>query len=254
MGKHAGRKAVVIGGTHGMGRAVADALIEGGADVLLTGHNPRTVEAAQRALDGRAHVVPSDIADLGEVKALAVLVAQRMGRIDFAFINAGYARLDPFAEVNEEVYDRTFDINTKGAFFTAQHLAPLIRDGGALVFTTSIANGSGTPGMSVYSGAKAAVRAFAKVMAAELLPRGIRVNAVSPGFIDTPTMGVAEATAADLEAFRRIGDAVTPMKRHGTVEEVARAVLFLAFDATFTTGVELTVDGGLAQQITSPAP
>lgn len=254
MGKHAGRKAVVIGGTHGMGRAVADALIEGGADVLLTGHNPRTVEAAQRALGGQAHVVPSDIADLGEIKALAALVGQKMGRIDFAFINAGYARLDPFAAVSEEIYDRTFDVNTKGAFFTAQNLAPLIRDGGALVFTTSIANGSGTPGMSVYSGAKAAVRAFAKVMAAELLPRGIRVNAVSPGFIDTPTMGVAEATAADLEAFRRIGDAVTPMKRHGTVEEVARAVLFLAFDATFTTGVELTVDGGLAQQITSPAP
>ena len=107
--------------------------------------------------------------------------------------------------------------------------------------------------MSVYSGSKAALRAFAKVLAAELLPRLIRVNVVSPGFIDTPTMGVAGASAEERATFMSIGDAVTPMKRHGTVEEVARAVLFLAFDATFTTGARLTVDGGLGQDL-SPMP
>lgn len=113
------------------------------------------------------------------------------------------------------------------------------------MFTTSVANGTGTPGMSVYAGSKAALRSFAQVLAAELVPRGVRVNALSPGFIATPTLGVAGATAAERAEFERIGDEVTPMRRHGTPDEVARAALFLAFDATFTTGVELVVDGGL---------
>ena len=253
MSKYEGRKTVVIGGTHGMGRAVVEALIEEGAEVLLTGHNRRTVEAARRELGARAETVSSDIADRREIGDLAVRIADGMGRIDFLFLNAGFARLDPFAEVSEETYDRTFAINTKGAFFTAQRLVPLMHDGGSIVFTTSIANESGTAGMSVYSGAKAAVRSFAQGLAAELLPRRIRVNAVSPGFIDTPSMGVVDATAEELAAFRKIGDAITPMGRHGTVEEVAKAVLFLAFDATFTTGAEILVDGGLNRRLSLPA-
>lgn len=249
MGKYQGKKAVVIGGTHGMGRAVVDALVAEGAEVVVTGRNARNVEAARRELGRKAEVVSSDIADMGDIAALALRVADGIGHIDFLFVNAGYSRLDPVAEVSEEVYDRTFAINTKGAFFTVQRLLPLMHDGGSIVFTTSVANDSGAAGMSVYAGAKAAVTSFAQVMAAELLPRRIRVNSVSPGFIDTPTMGVVEATAEEQAAFRRIGDAVTPMGRHGTVEEVAKAVLYLAFDATFTTGSEIVVDGGLNQRL-----
>lgn len=249
MGKYRGKKAVVIGGTHGMGRAVVEALIVEGAEVLLTGRNPRTVEAARRELGTKAEVVASDISSLKDIAELALRVADGIGHIDFLFVNAGYSKLEPVGDVTEESYDRTFGINTKGAFFTVQRLLPLLRDGGSVVFTTSVANESGAPGMSTYAGAKAAVSAFARVLASELLVRRIRVNTVSPGFIDTPTMGVVEATPEEQAEFRRIGDAVTPMGRHGTVEEVARAVLYLGFEATFTTGIELVVDGGLNQRL-----
>ncbi|TPI45699.1 SDR family oxidoreductase [Mesorhizobium sp. B2-9-1] len=253
MTRHTNKKAVVIGGTHGMGMAVAELLVEGGAEVLITGRDQRNIEAAREKLFSRAHVVQSDISAMGDIATLGAEVGQKLGQIDLLHINAGVADLEPVEHVTEASYDRTFNVNAKGAFFTAQRLLPLIRDGGAIVFTSSIADESGTGGMSVYSGSKAALRAFAKVLAAELLPRRIRVNVVSPGFIDTPTMGVAGASAQERAAFVKIGDAVTPMKRHGTAEEVARAVLFLAFDATFTTGARLTVDGGLGQDL-SPIP
>ncbi len=249
MGKYEGRKAVVIGGTHGMGRAVVEALLEENAQVLLTGRDARNVAAARTLFGNRAEVVASDITDMSEIGDLALRIADGIGHFDFLFVNAGFARLEPFAEVSEASYDRTFGVNTKGAFFTTQRLVPLMHDGGAIVFTTSVANASGVPGMSTYAGAKAAVRSFAQVLAAELLPRRIRVNAVSPGFIDTPSMGVVDATPEEIAAFRKIGDAVTPLKRHGTMDEVARAVLFLAFDATFTTGAEIPVDGGLNQRL-----
>ncbi|MFP2905627.1 SDR family oxidoreductase [Pyxidicoccus sp. 3LFB2] len=249
MGRYAGKKAVVTGGTQGMGLATVKALLDGGAEVLLTGRNEKTLEVARRELGPRAHVVRSDTASLADIDALAKTVEEKLGRVDFVFINAGFARLGMFADVTEAVYDQTFDINTKGAYFTAQRLAPLVRDGGSFVFTTSIANVTGVPGMSVYSGSKAALRSFAQGLAAELLPRGIRVNAVSPGFIKTPTMGVDGASPEQLAAFEKEGNDTTPMKRIGTPEEVARAALFLAFEATFTTGAELPVDGGLTQVV-----
>ncbi|PCC68424.1 hypothetical protein SAMN02745121_05007 [Nannocystis exedens] len=249
MSAYAGKQAVIVGGTHGIGLATAKLLLAGGAEVLVTGREA-SAAAARRELGER--VVASDIADLGAIAALAEQVRARLGAIDLLFINAGVAELEPFDRVSEASYDRTFAVNTRGAFFTAQRLAPLVREGGAIVFTTSIASITGTPGMAVYSASKAALGAFAKVMAAELLPRGVRVNAVSPGFIRTPTMGTASSTPEERAAFEREGDAVTPMGRIGTPEEVARAVLFLAFAATFTTGTELYVDGGLGQQISPP--
>jgi NAD(P)-dependent dehydrogenase (short-subunit alcohol dehydrogenase family) len=246
MDKYAGKKAVITGGTIGMGLATVKALLEGGAEVLLTGRNEQNLAAARRELGPRAHVVQSDTASLAEIDALGALVAETLGQVDFVFINAGVANLEPFEQVTEESYDRIFNINTKGAFFTAQRLAPLVRQGGSFVFTT-VTNGTGTPGLSVYSASKAALRSFVKVFAAELLPRGIRVNAVGPGFIKTPTMGAAWLSEEEKAAFERLGNEITPMGRIGSADEVARAALFLAFDATFTTGVELPVDGGLAQ-------
>jgi NAD(P)-dependent dehydrogenase (short-subunit alcohol dehydrogenase family) len=189
---------------------------------------------------------------MADINQLREIVEEKLGQVDFVFINAGIARLEPFDQVTEATYDQTFNVNTKGAFFTAQRLAPLVKEGGAFVFTTSIADGRGTPGMSVYAGSKAALRSFAHVLAAELLPRGIRVNVVSPGFIKTETMGAAGLSEGEKAAFEKVGDAITPMKRHGTVEEVAHVVLFLAFDATFSTGGTLFVDGGLAQGLTPP--
>ncbi|WP_163990963.1 SDR family oxidoreductase [Pyxidicoccus caerfyrddinensis] len=247
MDRYAGRKAVVTGGSIGMGLATVKALLAGGAEVLLTGRNEKNLEAARRELGPRAHVVRSDTSSLADIEALARVVEEKLGRVDFVFINAGVAQLTPLGHVSEEEYDQTFDINTKGAYFTVQRLAPLVREGGSFVFTTSVANVKGIPGMSAYAGSKAALRSFAQGFAAELLPRGIRVNAVSPGFIKTPTLGVAKASKEELAAFEQEGNTITPMGRIGTAEEVAKAALFLAFEATFTTGAELPVDGGLTQ-------
>jgi NAD(P)-dependent dehydrogenase (short-subunit alcohol dehydrogenase family) len=220
-------------------------LIENGVEVVLTG---RTTDKAE---DLKAHAIASDAADLNDIAALKTEVAQRLQDIDLLFVNVGFSTLTPFAEATEADYDRTFDVNTKGAFFTAQHLAPLIKAGGSIVFTTSVATALGSPGLSVYAGAKAAVRAFARGLAAELAPRNVRVNVVSPGFIDTPSMGVTGVPDEVLQQFKEQGDRVTPLKRHGTMNEVANAVLFLAFDATFTTGAELAVDGGLGQGLSA---
>lgn len=243
--RFAGKKAVVTGGTHGIGLATVRALLNGGAEVILTGNNKQNIEAARQELGTKAEVVRSDASNLADIDALAMLVRERFGQVDFVHINAGIARLEPFDQVTEASYDQTFDINTKGAFFTVQRLAPLVKEGGSFVFTSSIADEGGTAGMSVYSASKAALRSFAAGIAADLLPRKIRVNVVSPGFVQTPTMGVAGFSQEERVNFEKLGDEITPMKRHGTPEEVAQAVLFLAFEATFTTGARLVVDGGL---------
>lgn len=242
-----GKRAVITGGTHGMGLAIVQALLAGGAEVVTTGYNERNIEAAQRELGSKAHVVRSDTTDLADIEVLGKLVEEKFGTVDYVHINAGFAELEPFEAVTEASYDKTFAINTRGAFFTVQRLLPLISEGGAIVFTTAVADGTGTPGMATFSGAKAAVRAFAQVLAAELLPRRIRVNVVSPGFIKTPTMGVVTASPEYREEFETAGAALTPLGRIGTADEVAQASLFLAFGATFTTGIELPVDGGIAQ-------
>jgi NAD(P)-dependent dehydrogenase (short-subunit alcohol dehydrogenase family) len=243
--KYLGKKAVVTGGTHGMGRAVVDKLVDQGAEVILTG---RTTDKVK---DVKAHAIASNAANLDDIAELERAVRERLGSIDLLFINVGYATLHEVQDVTPDDYDRTFDVNTKGAFFTAQRLAPLIEEGGSIVLTTSIAQTGGAKGMSVYSGAKAAVRAFGRSFATELAPRNVRVNVVSPGFIDTPSMGVTGVPQDVLDAFKLQGDEITPLKRHGSADEVADAVLFLAFDATFTTGADLPVDGGLGQGLSA---
>lgn len=247
-----GKHAAVIGGTHGIGLATAQLLVEAGARVLVTGRNPVNLAAAREALGEGASVVRSDVADLADIAALERAVAQRLGGLDLLHVNAGIAELAPIESVTVEAYDRQFAVNTKGVFFTVQRLAPLIRAGGAIVLTSSVADEGGEPGMSVYSATKAALVSFASSFAVELLPRNIRVNVVSPGFIDTPTKGVAGLAPAEREAFKNLGSEVTPMRRNGTAEEVARAVLFLGFEATFTTGAKLAVDGGLGQKLSVP--
>jgi NAD(P)-dependent dehydrogenase (short-subunit alcohol dehydrogenase family) len=165
--------------------------------------------------------------------------------VDAVFLFAAVAEFSPFGLVSEESFDRQFGINTRGAFFALQGLAPLVRDGGSIT-TVTVTPATATPSMGVYMATKAAVRAFSQVLAAELLPRNIRVNCLAPGFIDTPTLGVAGLSPEERAALAAAGDEATPMKRHGRVAEVAAAALFLAFDATFTTGIELPVDGGLS--------
>lgn len=245
MARYADKKAVVTGGTIGMGLAIARALVDEGAEVLLTGRDQTKLEIAQRELGRRAHAVRSDAGSLTDIAALAAQVRDRLGRVDALFINAGHCTMAMLEQVTEMDYDRTFAINTKGPYFTVQQLAPLLNDGGALVFTTSVADEVGYPGMSVYAGTKAALRSFAQGFAAELLGRRIRANSLSPGFVKTPTMGLSGASDEERAAFEVEGAVSTPMKRIASADEVARAALFLAFEATFTTGTELVIDGGL---------
>jgi NAD(P)-dependent dehydrogenase (short-subunit alcohol dehydrogenase family) len=247
MERYQAKRAVIIGGTSGMGLATAKMLLDGGARVLVTGRSQAGLDSAQKELGKGAIVVSSDARSLTDIDALAAQVKAEFDTFDLLFVNAGFGLFAPLENTTEAIYDEMFNLNAKGPFFAVQKLAPLINRGGAVVLTTSVANVKGMPGLAAYGAAKAALRSFARVLAAELLPREIRVNAVTPGPIDTPILGKAfpnkDAAAQVAEQMR----GMNPMKRLGTSEEIAKAVLFLAFDATFTTGAELPVDGGWSQ-------
>ncbi|KAL5352575.1 hypothetical protein ACLOAV_002523 [Pseudogymnoascus australis] len=242
---YSGKNVLIIGGTHGIGLSTAQLLIQDGATVILTGRNTTT---AQELLGSTAHVLPLDLQNLSEITSIPSKIHAHLGsdaKIDLLFLNAGYAALEPLATVTEESFDRTFNTNVKGTFFAAQTVAPLVRDGGSIVFTTSIANRLGIPGMGAYAASKAAVQSLVQTFAAELAGRRIRVNAVSPGYVKTPTMGVVGASGTELEEFEKHGAQTTPLGRVGEADEVAKTVRFLGFEGTFVTGTEVVVDGGL---------
>ena len=247
MERYEAKRAVIIGGTSGMGLATAKMLLDGGARVLVTGRSKAGVESAQKELGKGGVVVSSDARSLTEIDALASRVKAEFDTINLLFVNAGFGQFAPFENTTEAVYDEMFNLNAKGPFFAVQKFAPLITRGGAVVLTTSVANVKGMPGLAAYGAAKAALRSFARVLAAELLPRGIRVNAVTPGPIDTPILSKAFPSKDMVAQVTEQMTGMNPMKRMGTSEEIAKAVLFLAFDATFTTGAELPVDGGWSQ-------
>ncbi|WP_030832765.1 SDR family oxidoreductase [Streptomyces hygroscopicus] len=243
---YAGKNVVITGGGSGIGFATAKLLVDAGARVVITGRSQTTLDAAAERLGTNALAVRSDVSALPDLDALAARVRDELGTVQALFVNAGITSATPFASTTEEVYDESFAINVKGAFFTVQKLAPLLSTGAGVVLTTSAVNVMGMEGTSVYAAGKAALRSMARSFSRELLPRGIRVNAVSPGPVDT---GILEHTmtkeAADQFKAERVAE--NPMRRFGTPEEVARAVAFLAFDATYTTGAEFVVDGGITQ-------
>lgn len=246
MGAYDGKRAVITGGTSGIGLATAKLLIDGGARVLVTGRTPGPIDAAKAQLGDRAVVVSSDAASLGDIDALAERVKSDFGALDLLFLNAGVTGFTPFERVTEAAFDEMLAINVKGAYFAAQKLTPLMTEGSAVVLTTSIVDVKGLPMVSLYSASKAALRSMTRTLARELLARGVRVNTVSPGPIDTPILDKALPKDAADNARRQMREN-NPMGRFGRPEEVARAVLFLAFEATFTTGAELPVDGGVSQ-------
>jgi NAD(P)-dependent dehydrogenase (short-subunit alcohol dehydrogenase family) len=244
--RYEGKRVVITGGTSGFGLTTAKQLVNGGARVLVTGRSTDALEAAAKELGERASVLRSDAASPADLEELAERVKTDLGGVDLLFVNAGVTRFVPFEQVDEDTYDRLFDINAKGAYFTVQKLAPLIVDGGAVVLTTSVANVKGLAGVSVYSASKAALRSMARTMARELMPRNIRVNAVTPGPIDTGILDKVMPAEAAEQTKNQMREN-NPMKRFGRPEEITKAVLFLGFDATFTTGAELAVDGGASQ-------
>ena len=243
-----GKTAVITGGNSGIGLATARLFVREGAKVAIIGRDSKTLDAARQELGNNVIAIKADVSSIDEVEAAAKEVEAKLGKIDILFANAGIAEFTPMDQVDETFFDKTFDINVKGVFFTTQKFAPLMRDNGAVLFTTSVVNKKGWPGTSVYSASKAAVRSLARTMAAELQPRKIRVNAISPGPIETPIYG---RMGMSPEAVKQLADGVllqTPMHRFGSADEVAKVALFLASDqSSYLTGTEISVDGGLGQ-------
>ena len=244
MAKLDGKVALITGGTTGIGAATARLFKAEGATVVATGANPNGLDAARADLAG-IEVVLSDQSDPAASKALAADVAARHGRIDILFVNAGVAAFSPLEQLTEEAFDRQFNINVRGALFAAKAAAPYIPQGGTIIFTASTAASSGMAGGSVYSASKAAVRSFARSLGAELAPKGVRVNAISPGPIETPIFGKSGMSAEQMEGFKSDITSRVPLGRIGRAEEIAAAVLFLAADATYITGGEIIAGGGL---------
>ena len=245
MAKLDGKIALISGGTTGIGAATARLFQSQGATVVVTGSSQKSVDAARAELPG-IEVLLSDAADIAATKALVDHVKARHGRIDVLFVNAGFAKFAPIDQIDEAFFDRQFDLNVRGAFFLMQHAIPAIPDGGAIILTASVAGaGGGLGGSTVYGATKAALRSFGRTFARELAPRGIRVNTISPGPIVTPILDKNGFTAAQKDAFVDGAKTRIPLGRTGTSEEVAAAALYLAADATYTTGAEIFVDGGL---------
>ena len=245
MAKLDGKIALITGGTTGIGAATARLFRNEGATVVATGSSPKSVDAARTELAG-VELVVSDQADPAAARALVADVVARHGRIDVLFVNAGVAAFAPLEAVDEAFFDRQFAINVRGALFAAQAAAPHIPSGGTIIFTASTAASTGMAGASVYSATKAAVRSFARTLGAELAPRGVRVNAVSPGPIETPIFGKSGLSAEQIQGFKDGVQQRVPLGRMGRPEEIASAVLYLAADATFVTGEELIAGGGMA--------
>jgi len=243
-GKLDGKVAVITGGNSGIGLATAKLFVAEGAYVFITGRRQLELDAAVKEIGHNVSSVQGDVANLADLDRLYATVKAKKGRIDVLFANAGIGRMTPLGETTEEDYDSIFDCDVKGLLFTVQKALPLMPDGASVILNASIASSKGLPQWSVYSATKAAVRSFARTWTADLGSRRIRVNAVSPGYIDTPPW---HATEAREQLFKMLSNSV-PLGRVGTADEIAKAVVFLASDdSSYITGVELFVDGGVAQ-------
>jgi NAD(P)-dependent dehydrogenase (short-subunit alcohol dehydrogenase family) len=237
-----GKVAVVTGGNSGIGLAIARRFVSEGAAVTVTGRRQDALDAAVAAMGGSVTAVQGDVTSEADLDRLASQIQTRHGKLDILVVNSGVSEPAALGAVSPAHFDKTFDINTRAALFTVQKLLPLMGQGGTIVLVGSIAGFIGTPNYTVYSASKAAIRSFARVWAKELAPRGIRVNTLSPGPIDTPMFDAAS------EELRAMATQMIPLGRFGRPEEAAAAALFLASDeSSFVTGAELCVDGGMAQ-------
>ncbi len=248
MSKFSGKVAVITGGNSGIGLATGQAFVREGAKVVIFGRNQQTLDEAVESLGGNAIGVRGDVTNFDDLDRLYARTQEAYGKIDVLFINAGIAKFSPFEATSEEVYDQIMGINVKGAYFAIQKALPHLNDGASIVLTSSNVNVKGMPDMSVYAASKAALRSLARTLSAELLGRGIRVNAVSPGPIETPLFGRLGLPKEQVEEFGEQIREQNPMKRFGNSEEIANAVLFLASDdSSYILGTELVVDGGFTQ-------
>lgn len=240
--------AFITGGTSGIGLAAAKLFQSEGAHVALVGSNEERLAAAGKALNGNALLIRADIRKVADIERAVEATRAKFGHIDVVFANAGATTVAPLEAVTEEYIAENLAVNFTGTFFTIQRTAPHIAKGGSIIVTTSFLNTIGYPGLSILAATKAATRSLVRTLGAELAPRGIRVNAVSPGAIATPFYGKIGLPEAVLQEVATAITAKVGLKRFGEAAELAKTALFLASDdSSYTTGTELVVDGGLTQ-------
>ena len=241
-----GKIAVITGGNSGIGLATAQQFVAEGAYVFITGRRQSELDAAVRQIGKNVTGVQSDVSNLADLDRLYSTVKQQKGRINVLFANAGLGEFAPLGAITEANFDKTFSVNVRGLLFTVQKALPLFQDGGSIILNASTAASKGVEGFSVYSATKAAIRSFARTWTVDLKQRKIRVNAISPGPIDTP--GLSGLIQQQGEQLKKNLVSTVPMGRMGSADEIAKAVSFLASDdSSFVTGIELFVDGGQAQ-------
>jgi NAD(P)-dependent dehydrogenase (short-subunit alcohol dehydrogenase family) len=243
-----GRTALITGGSSGIGLATAELFARHGARVAITGRDEVKLELVRARIGSQGLALRADMRSLADLAAMRDALGREFGRLDILFANAGVAFGTPVEDTDEARYAALMDVNVKGVFFTVQAALPLMKPGAVVILNTSWLNQVGTPGLSLLSASKAAVRSFARTLSAELLPRGIRVNAVSPGAIDTPIRRRGAATEAEVRAANEKLAGRIPLRRLGTAEDIAHAALYLASDASrYVVGAEIVVDGGFSE-------
>jgi NAD(P)-dependent dehydrogenase (short-subunit alcohol dehydrogenase family) len=248
MGKLEGKIALVTGANSGIGLATAKRFVTEGAHVYITGRRDPELARAAAVIARNVTAVPGDVSKPADLDRLFAQIQREKGRLDIVFANAGVAKFAPLGTITEKFYDSIFDVNVKGLLFTVQKALPLMPEGGSIIVNASVVASKGLPANSVYSATKAAVRSFARTWTTDLKSRRIRVNAVSPGSIDTPGLNDLLASSEVGEQRRKAITSAVPLGRFGTPDEIAKAVVFLASDdASYVTGAELFVDGGFAQ-------
>ena len=243
-----GKIAVITGGNSGIGLATAKRFVSEGANVFIFGRRQNEIDAGISEIGKNVIGIQGDVSNLADLDRLFDIVKDQKGHLDILFANAGIAQFAPLGEISEEHFDKIFRINVKGLLFTVQKALPILEDGGSIILNASIGSSKGVGGSSVYSATKAAVRSFARTWTVDLRDRKIRVNAISPGPIDTPIFSSITQNEEQSELFKKNIVNAVPMKRMGSPDEVAKVVSFLASDeSSYITGIELFVDGGLAQ-------
>jgi NAD(P)-dependent dehydrogenase (short-subunit alcohol dehydrogenase family) len=244
MGKLEGKIALITGGNSGIGLATAKQFVNEGAYVFITGRREPELAVAAKEIGRNVTGVQGDVSNLGDLDRLFAQIKREKGKLDIVFANAGAAKFAPLGKITEEHYDSLFNSNVKGVLFTVQKALPLMPDGASVILNASVVASKGFLDWSVYSATKGAVRSFARTWTTDLKDRRIRVNAVSPGYTDTPPWHSIEGAE---QVMKNISTSI-PLGRFGTPEEVAKAVVFLASDdSSYVTGAELFVDGGFAQ-------
>ena len=248
MKKLEGKVAIITGATSGMGLETAKLFLDEGAKVVLTGRSDEKLQAIESELEGDYLLIKAEASNLNDSRAMIEKTVDAFGKIDVMFLNAGVFRMETVDQLTEEIFDEVHNVNVRGPLFTVREAHPHFNEGASIIFNTSVVNGKGFPAMSAYASSKAALRSITRTLAAEYGPKGVRVNALSPGPIDTPIYGKHNVPQDQINEMASGFPSMVTLGRFGTSDEISKVALFLASDdSSYITGAEIPVDGGFAQ-------